>query len=334
MTEHAVRIEQTGGPEVLRYEPVDLPMPGPGEARVRYTAIGLNFIDTYLRSGLYPASLPCGLGSEAAGVVTALGPDTHGIAVGDRVAHATGVLGAYATARNVPVRHLVPIPDGVSDEAAAAVLLKGLTTWYLLRRTYPVRAGETVVFHAAAGGVGLIAGQWLRHLGVRAIGTVGSPEKARLAAANGYRETIQYRHEDVAARVRELTDGAGVPVVYDSVGAATFGSSLDCLRPRGLLVSFGNSSGPVTGVSLGVLAAKGSLFVTRPTMVHHLGSRTELREAASELLDLVASGVIVPNVGQRFALADVAEAHRALESRATTGSTVLRPTQNDSAGRG
>ncbi|MFG1920715.1 quinone oxidoreductase family protein [Cryptosporangium sp. NPDC048952] len=322
MADYGIRIHETGGPEVLRYEELELPPPGRGEVRIRITAIGLNFRDTYERTGLYPMELPGVLGSEAAGVVTELGEGTTGLAVGDRVAHATGPNGAYATAQNVPAESLVPIPDGVSDEAAAAVLLKGLTVWYLVRRTYPVRSGETVVFHAAAGGVGLIAGQWLRHLGVRAIGTAGSADKAKLALENGYSEVIAYRSEDVAARVRELTDGAGVPVVYDSVGADTFENSLDCLRPRGLMVSFGNSSGPVTGVNLGILASKGSLFVTRPTLKHYMG---ELRTAASELFDLVSAGVITPNIGARFPLADAADAHRALESRATIGATVLQP---------
>ncbi|GAA3386540.1 quinone oxidoreductase family protein [Cryptosporangium minutisporangium] len=325
MPDYGIRFHETGGPEVLRYEEIELPPPGRGEVRIRITAIGLNFVDTYRRTGLYPVELPSALGAEATGVVTELGEGTAGLAVGDRVAHATGPLGTYATAQNVPADCLVPIPDGVPDEAAAAVLLKGLTAWYLLRRTYPVQPGETVVFHAAAGGVGLIAGQWLRHLGVRAIGTVGSAEKAKIATANGYRDVILYSEEDVAARVRELTDGAGVPVVYDSVGAATFENSLDCLRPRGLMVSFGNASGPVTGVNLGILASKGSLFVTRPTMAHYLSDRNELRAAAAELFELVERGVIDPNIGQRFALAETANAHRALESRATTGSTVLLP---------
>ncbi|SHM96789.1 quinone oxidoreductase family protein [Cryptosporangium aurantiacum] len=325
MPDYGIRFHETGGPEVLRYEEIELPPPGRGEARIRITAVGLNFVDTYRRTGLYPVDLPSALGAEAVGVVTELGEGTTGLAVGDRVAHATGPLGAYATAQNVPADCLVSVPDGVTDESAAAVLLKGLTAWYLLRRTYPVRSGETVVFHAAAGGVGLIAGQWLRHLGVRAIGTVGSAEKAKVALENGYREVILYREDDVAARVRELTDGEGVPVVYDSVGAATFENSLDCLRPRGLMVSFGNASGPVTGVNLGILAAKGSLFVTRPTTAHYLNDRDELRAAAAELFDLVERGVTNPNVGQRFALADAANAHRALESRATTGATVLLP---------
>ncbi|TQS43222.1 quinone oxidoreductase family protein [Cryptosporangium phraense] len=325
MAERAIRIYETGGPEVMRHEELELPPPGPGEVRIRITAAGLNFRDTYERTGLYQVELPTGLGGEAAGVVTDVGEGVTGLAPGDRVAHATGPLGAYATAQNVPASCLVPVPGGVTDEAAAAVLLKGLTVWYLLRRTYPVQSGETVLFHAAAGGVGLIAGQWLRHLGVRAIGTVGSDDKAKLAIENGYQETILYRSLDVAKRVRELTDGAGVPVVYDSVGAETFENSLDCLRPRGLMVSFGNSSGPVTGVSLGILAAKGSLYVTRPTLGTYVADPEELRSAAAELFGLVESGVIDPNIGQRFPLADAADAHRALESRATTGSTVLIP---------
>jgi NADPH2:quinone reductase len=292
---------------------------------MRHTAVGLNFIETYVRSGLYAAQLPCGLGAEAAGVVDEVGEGVRGFAPGDRVARATGPLGSYSTAENVSADVLVPIPDGVSDEAAAAVLLKGLTVWYLLNKTYPVRSGETVVFHAAAGGVGLIAGQWLRHLGVRAIGTAGSPEKAKLAMEHGFSEVVLYHSDDVAARVRELTGGAGVPVVYDSVGADTFENSLDCLRPRGLMVSFGNSSGPVTGVNLGIHASKGSLFVTRPTLANYVGEPASLREGASALFELVAAGAIRPQIGQRFALADAADAHRTLESRGTTGSTVLMP---------
>jgi NADPH2:quinone reductase len=325
MSEHAIRFSQNGGPEVLQYEPVDLPPPGSGEVRLRHTAIGLNFVDVYQRTGLYPTELPATLGNEAAGVVEELGPDVSGLAVGDRVAYATASAGAYSTARNVAAEHLVPVPDGVSDEAAAAVLLKGLTVWYLIRRTYPVKAGETVLWHAAAGGVGLIAGQWLRHIGVRTIGTAGSAEKAKLAAANGCDETILYRDEDFAARVRELTGGEGVPVVYDSVGKDTFEGSLDSLRPRGLLVSFGNASGPVTGVSLATLASKGSLFVTRATMAHYVFDPAERATGAAELLELVAEGVIDPNVCQRYPLADAGEAQAALESRATQGATILLP---------
>jgi NADPH2:quinone reductase len=325
MTEHAIRFDRTGGPEVLRYEPVELPPPGPGQVRIRHTAIGLNFVDVYQRTGLYPATLPAGLGTEAAGVVEELGPDVRDLAVGDRVAYGTVGGGAYSTARNVPAGALVPVPDGVSDEAAGAALMKGLTVWYLIRRTFPVRPEQTVLWHAAAGGVGLIAGQWLRSLGVRTIGTVGSAEKAKLAADNGYDEVILYREEDVAARVRELTNGAGVPVVYDSVGKDTLAGSLDSLRRRGLLVSFGNASGPVTDLALRTLMVKGSLYVTRPTTDDYVADPAERAAGAAELFALIADGSINPNIRQRFALADAGQAHAALESRSTVGTTVLIP---------
>jgi len=321
----AIRFHAPGGPDVLRLEAVDLPDPGFGEVRLRQTAVGVNYIDTYHRTGLYPVPLPSGIGLEAAGVVKMVGPGVEGIAVGDRVAYCTAPIGAYATWRNFPAEMLFKIPDTVEDEQAASMMLQGLTAWYLLRRTYAVKAGETVLFHAAAGGVGLIACQWARHLGVRLIGTAGSPEKAALATAHGAAEVILYRQQDVAARVRELTGGKGVPVVYDGVGKDTWEGSLDSLSPRGLMVSFGNASGPVAAFNPGILAAKGSLFLTRPTLYHYIADKAERAAAAAELFDLVGRGVIKTNVRQRYALAEAAEAHRQLEARQTVGSTVLLP---------
>ncbi|GAA3386541.1 quinone oxidoreductase family protein [Cryptosporangium minutisporangium] len=330
MSDYAIRLRTTGGPEVLTPEPIEVPPPGPGEIRIRQTAVDLSYLDVLHRCGRLDVPLPTGLGSSAAGVVEAIGPATRrrptsDFAVGDRVAYATVPLGAYATTRNVPADALVPLPPEVGDEDAVAVLAKGLLVWALIRHVHPVQAGETVVFHAAAGGVGLVAGQWLSHLGVRAIGTVGSADKVRLAVDNGYDEVVLYRTDDLAARARDLTDGVGVPVVYDPVGAATFATSLDALRPRGLLVSFGSISGPVTGVELGILAAKGSLFVTRPTLDAYLPDTATLRAASAEVLGLVARGVIRPNLRQRFDLADAGKAQEALESRATVGATVLLP---------
>lgn len=325
MAERAIRLYETGGPEVLALSDIEVGRPGPGEVRIRHTAIGLNMVDTYQRSGLYQVPLPTVLGNEAAGIVEELGPDVNELAVGDRVAYALPPIGAYSTARIYPADKLVKIPDGVSDEDAAAVTLKGLTAWYLLRRIHRASAGETILLHAAAGGLGLIATQWAAHLGVRVIGTVGSPEKAQAALDAGAVEVIQYRTEDIAARVRDLTDGVGVPVAYDSVGAATYLASLDSLQRRGLLVLFGNASGPVSALDTALLAAKGSLFVTRPTLAHYVAERSELEEGAAELFDLVARGVIKANVGQRFELSETAAAHAALQARATTGSTVLLP---------
>lgn len=320
-----IRFHQAGGPEVLALETVTLAPPGPGEVRLRQTAIGVNFIDCYHRSGLYPLPLPSGIGLEGAGAVEALGPGVSGLSVGDRVAYCLSPIGSYASHRNYPADMLVKVPDGVTDEQAASLMLQGLTAWYLLFRTYPVKAGETVLWHAAAGGVGLIACQWARHLGVRLIGTAGSAEKAELALAHGASDVILYRTEDVAGRVRELTGGKGVPVVYDSVGKDTWDASLDSLAPRGLMVSFGNASGPVETFSPGVLAAKGSLYLTRPTLFHYIADKAERDLAAATLFDLVASGVIKTNVRQRYPLAAAAEAHRALEARETVGSTVLLP---------
>ena len=330
MSDYAIRLHRTGGPEVLQPEPIELPPPRAGEVRIRQTAIELSYGDVLLRTGALPATLPSGVGSSAVGVVEAVGPVSRrraasDFSVGDRVGYATVPFGAYAGVRNVPADALVPLPAEVGDEDAAAVLAKGLLVWALIRRVHTVEAGETVVFHAAAGGVGLIAGQWLSHLGVRAIGTVGAPEKVRAAVDNGYDEVVLYRHDDLAARARDLTDGVGVPVVYDPIGAETFASSLDALRPRGLLVSFGSVSGPVTGLDLGLLAAKGSLFVTRPTLGTYLPDPATLRAAAAEVLGLVACGVIRSNLRQRFDLADAGKAQEALEARATVGATVLLP---------
>lgn len=321
---HAIVVHETGGPEQMCWESVATPEPGRGEARVRHTAVGLNFIDVYFRTGLYaPPQLPFTPGMEGAGVVEAVGEGVDNVAPGDRVAYAAGPPGAYAETRALAADRLVTIPDGISDEQAAAMMLKGMTAWYLLRRTYPVASGETILIHAAAGGVGLIACQWAQHLGATVIGTVGSPEKAELARAHGCHYPVNYNTEDFVGRVREITGGTGVPVVYDGVGQATFDGSLDCLRPRGLMVSFGQSSGPVPPLNLGQLAAKGSLFLTRPTLFHYVAARAELETAAGELFDLVRKGVVTIEVNHRFPLREAAEAHRALEGRQTTGSTVL-----------
>ena len=321
----AIRFEQTGGPDVLRFVDVTLAPPAAGEVRLRHTAIGLNYIDTYHRSGLYSVPLPSGIGLEAAGVVEALGPGVKGLKVGDRVAYGTGALGAYAQARNYPANRLVKLPKAISDETAAAMMLKGMTVRYLLRATYKVKRGETILLHAAAGGVGLILSQWAHALGVKVIGTVGSDAKAEIAKAHGCTHIINSSTEDVAKRVREITGGAGVPVVYDGVGQATLMSSLDSLRPRGLLVSFGNASGPVKAFDLGLLAARGSLYVTRPTLMSYTATDEDFRETADDLVEIVKSGKVKIPVNQRYALADAAQAHRDLESRKTTGSTVLLP---------
>jgi NADPH2:quinone reductase len=320
-----IRIHATGGPEVLQMDDVTLPPPGPGEALVRHTAIGVNFIDTYHRGGLYPLPLPSGIGGEAAGVIQALGSGVADLSVGQRVAYCTAPPGSYSEARVLPADKLVPLPDGVSDRDAAGLMLKGLTVQYLFRQTFPLKGGETILFHAAAGGVGLIACQWAKALGVRMIGTVSSDEKAALARAHGCAETIVYTREDFVARVRELTAGAGVPVVYDSIGKDTFPASLDCLAPRGLFVSFGNASGPVAAFNLGILAQKGSLFATRPTLFGYAGKRSDLLAMAGDLFSMVAAGKVKADVRQTFPLAEAADAHRALESRGTTGATLLIP---------
>jgi NADPH2:quinone reductase len=321
----AIRVHATGGPEVLSWEEVPVGDPGPGEARVRHTAIGLNFIDTYHRSGLYKLPLPFTPGQEGAGVVEAVGPGVTGVKAGDGVAYGTGPVGAYSQARVMEAARLVPLPAGIDDRTAAAMMAKGLTAQYLLRQTARVERGETIVFHAAAGGVGLIACQWAKHLGATVIGTAGSEEKAALARAHGCDHVILYNHEDVAARVRELTGGRGVRVVFDGVGKATFAASLDCLAPRGLMVAFGNASGAVPPFDILSLTAKGSLFLTRPTMVHYVGTPETLRPAAAELFEVVQSGAVRIQIPQSFPLAGAAEAHRALESRKTSGSTVLVP---------
>jgi NADPH2:quinone reductase len=321
----AIRMHATGGPEVLALEDVDVGQPGPGQARVRHTAIGLNYIDTYHRSGLYPLSMPSGIGLEAAGVVEAVGPGVTWVRKGDRVAYSGGPPGAYATERVMPADRLVKLPDGIDDITAATLMLKGLTVQYLFRQTYVLKAGETILFHAAAGGVGLIACQWARALGVSMIGTVGSDDKAALAKANGCAHTIVYTREDFHARTRELTGGKGVPVVYDSIGKDTFMKSLDCLATRGLLVVFGSASGPVDAFNIGLLAQKGSLYVTRPTLFTYAATRDSLTAMADDLFKLVLAGKIKSEARQQYPLREAAAAHRALESRVTTGATVLLP---------
>jgi len=321
----SVQMDTHGGPEVMELRDIELAPPGPGAVRIKHAAIGLNYIDTYQRSGLYALPMPSGLGLEAAGVVEELGDGVTGLAVGDRVAYGAGPLGAYSEACNAPANRVTKIPDSINDETAAAMMLKGMTVRYLLRATYEVKAGETILFHAAAGGVGLIASQWAKALGATVIGTVGSEEKAELARAHGCDHTINYQTEDVAARVRELTGGQGVPVVYDGVGRDTLEASLDSLQPRGLLVSFGNASGPVANFDVGVLAAKGSLYLTRPTLMTYVASDEDLQTTAGDVMDVIGSGKVVIPVNQRYALADVRKAHEDLEGRRTTGATVLLP---------
>jgi NADPH2:quinone reductase len=321
----AIRFSRTGGPEVLEYVDVEVGEPGPGQARVRNHAIGVNFIDTYFRGGLYPLDLPSGLGQEGAGVVEAVGEGVTHVAPGDRVAYAGRPNGAYSTLRVMPADILVRLPEAISFETGAAMMLQGMTVQYLLKQTYAVKAGETILFHAAAGGVGLIACQWARALGVNLIGTVGSNEKAELAKAHGAAHVINYKTEDVVARVLEITNGAKVPVVYDSVGKDMFTRSLDCLQPRGLMVSFGNSSGPVTPFPLGDLASHGSLYVTRPTLATYAATRAQLEAMSADLFAVVASGQVEIAIHQRFPLADAAQAHIALEGRHTTGKTILLP---------
>jgi len=320
----AIRIHQIGGPEVLRLEDAPVGEPGPGQARVRHSHIAVNFIDIYFRSGQYPLPLPSGLGSDAVGVVEAVGPDVTEVKPGDRVGYLLGPQGAYADVRVMPAAVLIPLPDTVSDSTAATLMMKGMTAQYLFRQVFPLKGGETILYHAAAGGVGLIACQWARALGVRMIGTASTDEKAAVARANGCAEVIVTSREDIAKRVRELTDGKGVPVVYDSVGKDTLAASLDSLRPRGTLVSNGTSSGPVV-IDTMQLAMKGSLFLTRPAMVHYATPRAHMLAMAKELFDLVAAGKIRSEPSRTYPLADAAEAHRALESRRTTGATVLLP---------
>ncbi|MCH2393519.1 quinone oxidoreductase family protein [Oceanibaculum sp.] len=321
----AIRIQQPGGPEAMQWQEIDLPAPGPGQARVRHTAVGLNYIDTYHRSGLYALPLPSGIGMEGAGIVEAVGPDVKDLAEGDRVAYAAGPPGSYSEARIIAADRLVKIPEGISDQQAAAMMLKGLTTQYLIRRTYKVKQGDTILMHAAAGGVGLILCQWAAALGATVIGTVGDEKKAELAKAHGCHHTILYKQEDFVERVKEITGGKGVPVVYDGVGKDTFMKSLDCLSPLGLMVAFGQSSGNVPPLELGVLSAKGSLFLTRPTMMTYTAKREDLLAMSAELFDIVKSGKVKIDINQTYPLKDVVKAHQDLEARKTTGSTVFLP---------
>lgn len=322
----AIRMHELGGPEVLKWEDVEVGEPGAGEVRIRHTAVGLNYIDVYFRTGLYPGpDLPFTPGMEAAGVVEAVGPGVDHVAVGDRVAYASGPLGSYSEVRLMPAERVVALPDGVEDRQAAAAMLKGMTAQYLLKQTRPVGPGDTILFHAAAGGVGLIACQWAHHLGATVIGTVGSRDKAELARAHGCTYPIVYTEEDFVAAVHRITDGAGVPVVYDSVGQATFMRSFDCLAPRGHMVSFGQSSGAVEPLNIGILSQKGSLSLTRPTLMTYTAERADLVATADDLFDAMARGIVRIEIGQTFPLAEARRAHEALETRATTGSTVLLP---------
>jgi len=322
---HAIRIHTPGGPEVMSWDKLDVPPPGPGEVRVRHTAVGLNYIDTYHRSGAYKLPLPSGLGQEAAGVVEALGPGVTELKVGQRVAYGTGPIGAYCEMRNMPVDKLVPLPDGIADRDAAAMMLKGLTVQYLFRQIGKLKAGDTVLFHAAAGGVGLIACQWARAIGVKLIGTVSSDEKAALAKSHGCAETILYTRENVIDRVKALTGGKGVPIVYDGVGKDVFPGVLDCLSPRGLWCLFGASSGPVPPLDLQLLAQKGSLWVTRPTLFNYANPRENMISMANEMFELMRAGKVKAEVHQTFPLSKAADAHRALQGRQTTGATLLLP---------
>ncbi|WP_340148584.1 quinone oxidoreductase [uncultured Sneathiella sp.] len=322
MTKAMVQTE-VGGPEVMKWQDVELGSPKKGEVRLRHTAVGLNFIDIYFRTGLYPAPLPMTTGMEAAGVIEEIGEGVTGFAVGDRIAYAGRPVGAYSEARVMPADILIKLPDSIDDKTAAAMMLQGMTTEYLLQRTFHVKQGDTILFHAAAGGVGLFACQWARHIGATVIGTVGSEEKAELAKAHGCTHTILYREEDFQKRVMEITDGKGVPVVYDAIGQETFEKSLDCLSPRGLMVSFGNSSGPVKNVDLAILGAKGSLYVTRPSLMTYTAKREDLEKSAGDLMKLVGSGAIKVNIGQTYPLSEARKAHEDLEGRKTTGSTVF-----------
>jgi NADPH2:quinone reductase len=321
----AIRISETGGPEVMKLVDVDVERPGPGQVRVRQTAIGLNYIDTYHRSGLYPVPLPSGLGLEAAGVVEDVGEGVTSLKPGDRIAYGVGALGAYAEVRNMPANRITKLSAGISDETAAGMMLKGMTVRYLLRATYKVQPGETILLHAAAGGVGLILSQWAKALGVTVIGTVGSADKVQIARDHGCDHVINSSTENIVARVKEITGGKGLPVVYDGVGQSTFMTSLDCLQPRGLLVVFGNASGPVKAFDLGLLASRGSLYVTRPTLMTYTATDEDLKETAEDLVAMVESGKVKIPVNQRYPLAEVVQAHRDLESRKTTGTTILLP---------
>src|SRR5256884_6179301 len=320
---HAIRCEKAGGREVLSWQEVAIGKPGRGQVRLRHTAVGLNYIDTYQRSGLYQPAMPSGLGSEGAGVVEEVGSGVSGLKPGDRVAYAGGPIGAYAHERAMPADRLRPVPDGITDQQAAAMMLKGMTAWYLVRRTHPVKKGETILIHAAAGGVGLIVCQWAKHLGATVIGTVGDDEKAALAKKNGCDHPINYRREDFIARVNELTQGKKLPVVYDSVGKDTFYKSLDCLPPLGLMAPFGQSSGAIGPGDIGILAPKGSLYLPRPTLHNYTATREDLMTAAGELFDVVQKGAVKLAINQAYPLRDAAKAHRDLQDRKTTGSTVF-----------
>jgi len=321
----AMRFHETGSPDVLRLDEMEVGAPGPGEAKVRHRAIGLNFIDIYQRSGLYPVSLPACAGNEGAGVVEAVGEGVGWLKPGDRVAYAGGPMGSYCEVRNMPASRLCVLPDDISFEQAAAMMLKGMTVQYLIRRTYAVQPGDVVLFHAASGGVGLIACQWLKALGARIIGTAGSDEKCALAHAHGADHCINYRTENFVQRVREITNDIGVRVVYDSVGKDTFMGSLDCLQPLGMMVSFGNASGPVPPFDIGLLTQKGSLFLTRPSLFSYTASRKDLEATAQELFEMVQTGKVRIDIGHRYALADAAHAHRDMEARRTTGAGILIP---------
>jgi NADPH:quinone reductase len=325
LTTNAIRIHEHGGPEVMKWEATNVGAPGPGEIRIKHTAVGLNFIDTYHRTGLYKIALPSVLGREGAGVVEAVASDVHDISVGDHVAYASSPIGAYSEVRLMPANRVVKIPANVSDQQAASIMLKGMTAQYLVRRTYRVKPGNTILFHAAAGGVGLMVCQWAKHLGATVIGTVGSEEKAKLARANGCDHVINYSTEDFVARVADITNGKKCDVVYDGVGKDTFLKSLDCARPLGLVALFGNASGKVEPVDLGLLAAKGSLFVTRPTLDTYVTAREDLVATADELFDIVGRGVVKVEINQTYPLREAAQAHRDLEARKTTGSTILLP---------
>lgn len=325
MKANAIRIHETGGPEVMRWEEVEVPAAGPGEVTIKNHACGLNFIDTYQRSGLYPLTMPSGLGLEGAGVVEAVGPGVTDFKPGDRVAYCSAPNGAYATTRNYPAERLIKIPDTVDFETAAGMMLQGMTVEFLVRRTYSVKAGDFVLFHAAAGGVGTIAMQWLSSLGAVVIGTAGSPEKCAIAKSLGATHIINYRSEDWVKRVKEITDGKGVHVVYDGVGKDTFLPSLECLRMRGTMVTFGNASGPAPEIQPLLLSQKGSLFLTRPTLFHYIASRADLELSASALFDVVNRGVVKIQIGHRYPLKDAAQAHRDLQARKTTGATILIP---------
>lgn len=321
----AMRIHKPGGPEVLSWDDITVAPPGEGEAQIRHTAVGLNYIDTYHRTGLYALPMPAVIGSEGAGVVEAVGPGVADIKRGDRVAYGNAPVGSYSEVRNIPAGRLVKIPDGISDQQAASMMLKGMTTQYLIRQTYKVQKGDTILLHAAAGGVGLILCQWAKHLGATVIGTVGSKDKAALAKAHGCDHAILYREEDFVARVKAITGGAGVPVVYDAVGKDTFLKSLDCIRPRGLMVNFGNASGPAEPLNVLLLAQKGSLYVTRPTLATYVAKRDDLVACANDLFNVVKSGAVKLEINQTYPLKEAAQAHRDLEGRKTTGSTVLLP---------